>query len=217
MSCATHCDAIDGAFDDVRAKQDLNRYRQKGPNGPSRLLLGAIREAGVTGATVLDVGGGVGALTHELLASGVAEATLVDASASYVAAAHEEAERRGHADRLNLRCGDFVALSDEIPVADVVTLDRVICCYPDMERIVAVSTKHARRLYGVVYPRDAWWVRFVTALGNVARRFRGTAFRVYIFPAPAIDAAIRREGWTHRFVHRGFVWQVALYERARGG
>ena len=45
-------------------------------------------------------------------------------------------------------------MSDEIEAADVVTLDRVICCYPDMEALVGRSAERALRLYGLVHPRD---------------------------------------------------------------
>src|SRR5215207_10845578 len=213
MSCSAHCSAIDGTFDRRVAAWDLKRYRRKGPNRSTRTLVAAIREAGVAGASVLDVGGGVGAVTHELLAGGAARATLVEASASYLAAAREEAERRQTAARVDLRQGDFVALAAELRPADVVTLDRVICCYPDMESLVASSARRARRLYGAVYPRDGWWMRLAVAAVNLAQRVRGSAFRVYVFPTAAIDAAVRRAGLAPRSRRRGLVWVVALYER----
>jgi len=214
MSCTAHCCAIDATFDRRVAERDLRRYRRKGPNRSTRALVAAIREAGVAEASVLDVGGGVGAVTHELLAGGAARATLVDASASYLAAAREEAERRQTAARVDLRQGDFVALAAEVPPADVVTLDRVICCYPDMESLVAASAGRARRLYGAVYPRDGWWMRLASSAVNLACRLRGTAFRGYVFPNAAIDAAVRRAGLMPRSRRRGLVWVVALYERA---
>ena len=214
MSCCAHCGAIDATFNRRVAEWDLRRYRRKGPHRSTRALVAAIREAGgVAGASVLHVGGGVGAVTHELLAAGAARATLVEASASYLAAAREEAERRQTAARVDLRQGDFVALAAELRPADVVTLDRVICCYPDMESLVASSARRARRLYGAVYPRDGWWMRLAVAAVNLAQRVRGSAFRVYVFPTAAIDAAVRRAGLAPRSRRRGLVWVVALYER----
>ena len=214
MSCTAHCCAIDATFDRRVAERELRRYRRKGPNRSTRALVAAIREAGVAEASVLDVGGGVGAVTHELLAGGAARATLVDASASYLAAAREEAERRQTTAQIEVRQGDFVALAAEVPPADVVTLDRVICCYPDMESLVAASAGHARRLYGAVYPRDGWWIRLAASTMNMACRLRRTAFRGYIFSNAAIDAAVRRAGLTPRSRRRGLVWVVALYERS---
>lgn len=207
------CCGIGETFDGRMARRDLERYRRKGPAETTRQLLNGIRSAGLPGATVLDVGGGIGTIAHELLGSGAERAWLVDASPSYLTAAGEEAERRRLSARLQLIQGDFVSLAGEVPRADVVTLDKVVCCYPDMRRLLAASTGRAGRLYGIVYPRDGWWVRLITAAQNALRRLRRSAFRVYVFPNAAIDAAITREGFALRSRSRGLVWVVALYER----
>ena len=94
----------------------------------------------------------------------------MEASAAYLAAAREETARRGHTDRLKAHHGDFVALAPEIPSADIVTLDRVICCYRDMPALVAQSAARARKLYGVVYPR-AFVVPAVTVAPGTSRCF----------------------------------------------
>lgn len=214
MTCAAHCCAINTQFDGRVAHRDLDQYRRNGPSRSTQQLLSATRQAGIAGATVLDIGGGIGAIVHELLASGAAHATLVDASAAYLAAARDEAERRHSNDRMTAVNGDFASMAQEVPLADVVTLDKVVCCYPDMERLLAASTGRARRLFGIVFPRDGWWMRLAMALLNAIRAFRHNAFRVYIFDNIAIDRAIRGAGLTLRFQQRGSVWVIALYERS---
>jgi spermidine synthase len=207
------CCGINGTFDSRIARRDLERYRRKGPSPSTQQLLSAIRDASFPGATVLDVGGGIGTIAHELLGIGAERASIVDASAAYLSVAREEAERRQVSARLQLIQGDFVTLVSGVPQADVVTLDKVICCYPNMEQLIAASTERAGRLYGIVYPRDSWWVRFSTAAKNALRRLRRNAFRVYIFPNAEIEAAIRRRGFELRTRTRGLVWVVALYGR----
>src|SRR5919202_1825939 len=171
MSCNEHCCGLTTLFDARLARRDLDSYRRRGPSASTRRLLAAVRDAGRPPETLLDVGGGVGAIAHELLAAGAARATMVDASPSYLAAAREEAERRGTTDRLQLRQGDLVEVADDVPPADVVTLDKVVCCYPDMETLLSVSAARARRLYGIVYPLDGWWVSLAVAVENgVPRR-----------------------------------------------
>ncbi len=192
--CCASTDCYDAKFDDARAAEDLRSYRSKGPGPTTRLLLDALRAEGVEGTTLLDVGGGVGVIQHELLDAGVRRAVQVDASHAYVRAARAEAERRGHADRTTFLHGDFVALAPEIEPADVVTLDRVICCHPDMEALVAASASRARRVYGIVVPRDAWWVRAGDGGANALRRLRRDRFRTYVHPLAAINAAIREHG-----------------------
>ena len=210
------CCGIDETFDGQTARRDLERYRLKGPSPSTQQLLNAIRRASLSGDTVLDVGGGIGAIAHELLRTGAERASIVDASAAYLSAAREEAERRGVSARLQLLQGDFVALVDRVEPADVVTLDKVVCCYPDMDRLLAATTGRAGRLYAIVYPRDSWWVHLYAGAKNTLRRIRRSAFRLRIFAKAKIDAAIARAGFELRSRTRGLMWVVALYERRPG-
>lgn len=209
------CQGVDEVFGDKTARHDLRRYRDRGPSKQTRMLLDALRREGVEGATLLDIGGGVGVIGHELLDAGAGSATGVEASAAYVRAAREEAERRGHAGRVRYEAGDFVELAERIEPADVVTLDRVVCCYPDMEALVGRSADRARRLYGLVYPQDRWWVAIGIRLANLAMRVSGRAFRAHLHPTAAVDAVVRAHGLTPRFARRaGPVWQVVVYARS---
>jgi magnesium-protoporphyrin O-methyltransferase len=106
-------------------------------------LIDALKTEGIEGATLLDIGGGIGAIQHELLAAGAAHATSVDASNPYLETAREESIRRGLGDRVTYRHGDFVELAESIPPADIVTLDRVINVYPDWERLTQLSAARA--------------------------------------------------------------------------
>lgn len=212
VSCCG-CESYQSQFGDRHAARDLKRYRKRGPDTTTRLLLDALKEEGVGGASLLDVGAGIGIVHHELLAVGAKDAIHVDATAPHIRIAKEEAARRGHAGRVTFLCGDFVSLARDIPPADVVTLDRVICCYPDMELLVSQSASRARRLYGAVFPRDRWVVRAVAALGNFARRLTGNAFRTYIHPVRDIDAALQKEGLRARTVRDTIAWRVAVYAR----
>lgn len=211
--CSGQCAGIESQFDARTARHDLRRYRRRGPRGTTRVLLAALRQAGVRGATLLDVGGGVGVIHHELLADGAARATHVDASSSYLAAARDEAERRGHADRVELRYGNFVELAPAIGDADVVTLDRVICCFDDMQALVAASAAHARRLYGLVYPTDNLLVRLGGPIVNALLRLKRSGFRTFIHRTADVDRVVRAAGLTKIFAKRGVAWQVVVYAR----
>lgn len=213
MSCAHACCIADAHFDDRFADKQLERYRHRGVRGATRRLLTAISAAGVRGATVLDVGGGIGALASELLAAGATQATVVDASRASLDAARVQALRRGVGTRTQLVHGDFVALAPGIEAADVVTLDKVVCCSPDMAGLIDRSSERARRLYGIVYPRDAWWNRLVIAAQNMLRRVRGTSFRMYVHPVAEIERRIARGGLVLRSRQRDLLWVTDLYER----
>lgn len=212
MTCC-NSECFESMFDDRHAAKQLKRYRRRGPNKTTRMLLDALRGAGIRDASVLDVGAGVGVVHHELLAHGARSAVHIDAARPHMRAAQEETAKRGHAERVTFVLGDFVALSSEIPAADVVTLDRVICCYPDMEALVAASAGKAQRLYGAVFPRERPGVKIMAALGNLALRLRGNPFRSYIHSTEAIDAAVRRQGFTPQSVADTLLWRVAVYAR----
>jgi SAM-dependent methyltransferase len=214
MPCSSNCCGAADFFGDRIARRHLRKYRRAGPFGTTRRLLAALREWSGPKQTLLDVGGGVGMIAHEMLAAGTSSAVIVDASPAFLAAAREESERRHTEDRLRLQLGDAVELRDDVPSADVVTLDKVVCCYVDMESLLAITASRARRLMGLAYPRDDWWVRAMVAAGNFMVRLRGDAFRSYVHRNADIEAALGRAGLTRRSLRRGAFWIVAVFERA---
>ena len=209
------CEGIATQFGPETARRELERFRRRGPNASTRLLIDDLRAAGIAGASLLDIGGGVGAIHHTLLDAGAHEAVHVDVSPDYIAAAQDEAGRRGHGDRVRFVRGDFVRVAHELPDAGVVTLDRVICCYPDMDLLVGNAAQKTRRLFGAVYPRDVWWVRAAVRVINVILRIRRTAFRVFVHSPAAIDGVLRKNGLERVTRHRTVVWEIVVYEAAR--
>jgi magnesium-protoporphyrin O-methyltransferase len=200
-------------MDSRMAARELKRYRNRGADKTTRILLDALKSEGVEGKSLLDIGGGVGALQHELLKAGAKEAISVDASSSYLEAAREEAERQGQLDKLSQRHGDFVELARDVPRADVVTLDRVICCYDDMERLVRLSAERALELYGVVYPPDHWPMKALTWLENLYHWIRRNQFRAFAHATVAVDAVIRSAGLERIIAHETLLWHVHIYRR----
>src|SRR5436190_242530 len=135
--------ASDREFDAVVARRELARFRRRGPKPWTKQLVDAIGSAAVpAGSTLLDIGGGVGAIHHRLLERGFAQATHLDASEAFLAVAAGEATRLGHSGRVVFRHGDFHALAKDLPRADVVTLDRVVCCDPDYEGMLREAAAH---------------------------------------------------------------------------
>jgi SAM-dependent methyltransferase len=214
--CSPGDSRYDRQFDARHAQEQLRAYHKHGAAGLTRELIDALASGGVEGRTVLDIGGGVGAVHHELLQSGAVGAIDVDASRAYIAVAREEAERQGHADRVRYLSGDFVALADDVEPADLVALDRVICCYPDMAALVDRSATLARRRYGLVYPRDWWLGRVGIALINVKFRLSRSPFRAYVHRSADVDAILTGQGFVRRLHRMTFIWQLALYERPAG-
>jgi magnesium-protoporphyrin O-methyltransferase len=209
--CST--EAIAGQFDRREADDELRRYRRDGPLPTTQALIHALEGKGVADAELLDIGAGVGAIHHALLERGARRAVHVDISRDYIEAARTEVERRGHGDRVEFVQGDFVGLAPGIATADVVTLDRVICCYPDVTSLVSSSARKARRMYGAVFPRDRAMIRLAIAVENAMKRIRGSAFRSYLHPPALIDELLHHEGFTRARTLRTWFWEVVVYTR----
>jgi SAM-dependent methyltransferase len=207
------CGCTPNTFSDRDAARDLERYLEKGPDKTTRALLDAIVAEGVVGTTILDIGGGVGTIQLELLAAGAARAAAVDASEAYIETARAEAERRGYGDRTMTRIGNFVELAPSIEPADVVTLDRVVCCYPDVDALLGAAADKATRMVGLVYPRDMWWNRVVGRAMNAMGWLTRDPTRWYLYRTAQVDGIMRRAGFAGREITRDWIWQVVLYRR----
>jgi magnesium-protoporphyrin O-methyltransferase len=213
MDCCPGDSPFDRHFNARHAAGKLREYRRKGATGLTQALIDALAAGGIEGRSVLDIGGGVGAVHHELLRAGADAAVDVDASRAYVMAAREESERQGHADRVEYRVGDFVTLADVIEPADVVALDRVICCYADMTSLVDRSAALAKRRYGLVYPRYTRLGRLAIALVNVGFRLSRSPFRSYLHRPADVEAILADHGLVRSLHRTTLIWQLGVYER----
>jgi 2-polyprenyl-3-methyl-5-hydroxy-6-metoxy-1,4-benzoquinol methylase len=176
-------------------------------------MLEELRRRPIDGASLLDIGGGIGVLGLEMVAAGARQVVQVDASAAYLAAAQRQFAERGWGDRHRAVPGDFAALTEPPDPADIVTLDRVVCCYPDYERLLARAAGHARGALALSYPRDRWYVRAVIALENLWRRITRSAFRAFVHPPTRLAAVVEGSG-LRRVARRGTaIWVVDLYRR----
>jgi SAM-dependent methyltransferase len=211
---ACGCDGFASIFDEATAQRDRDRYHREGPDRTTRLLLELLAPYGSPGSSLLDIGGGIGIVDIELLRAGAGHATLVDASTAYLAVARDEARRAGLLDRIDFVEGDFVRRAPSIERADVVTLDRVICCYPDMEALVAESSGRARTAYGIVLPRDRRATRWAIALNNAWYRLRRKAYRAFVHPTGRVDEIAAANGLRLRAERQTWIWRVAVYERS---
>jgi len=210
--CCTFEESVDDQFTSKKARQELEAYRRKGAGPTTRLLIEGLSQAGMVEGTLLDVGAGVGALTFELLDRGIRRAVIVEASAGYAAAASDEAARRGRTSNVELKRGDFVDIARTLPVASVVTLDRVVCCYPLYEQLLGEAVRHAERGLAFSYPRDRWYIRAGMRLENALRRHRNS-FRTFVHPETRMRELITSAGFDLVSQRQTFVWSVDVFVR----
>lgn len=212
MGCCSFEHSVDRQFGEKNASRQLRRYRRRGVGGTAKMLLAGLAEARVTGGTLLDVGAGIGSLTFELLERGVERGVIVEASAAYADAVTLEAARRGRASAVRVVRGDFLDVADQVPSADIVTLDRVVCCYPRYEELLGTALERAEHIFAFSYPRERWYMRGAMALANVL--FRTTSgFRTFVHPEGAMRRLVEQAGFELANHAHTTAWSADVFVR----
>jgi SAM-dependent methyltransferase len=212
-SCCAFGNTADQHFDAKKVAKELAQYRRKGPGPTTRGLRDGFLSAGLREGTLLDIGGGLGILSLELLDAGFSRAVVVDASSAYLAAASEEAIRRGLSGTTEFVHGDFLAVADNLEPSSAVTLDRVVCCYPLYEPLLKQALELARTGFAMSYPRDRWFVRLGVWLENALRRRSGNTFRTFVHPPPEMMHIVERAGFRLAIRRQTLAWSSDIFVR----
>jgi magnesium-protoporphyrin O-methyltransferase len=212
MSCCNPR-GCDGFFTPRMAERAAKRYREKGIDKTARRMLEFLEQQGIAGATVLEVGGGVGELQIELLKRGAARTVNLELSPAYDKEARlllGEAGLEGRAKRL---LHDLAADPDGVEPVDVVVLHRVVCCYPDYERLLGAAAGRAQRLLVFSYPPRNRVSRLLIAAQSLFFRLRRMEFRTFAHPPARMLEVVEGRGLRRIYDHHPLVWQIAGFER----
>jgi Methyltransferase domain len=201
-------------FNERTARRDARRYRRKGLDANARRLVDVLQVRGIQDATVLEVGGGVGALEIALLRAGASRAVNVEMSPAYEPFVRELSKEAGLEDRVDLRVLDFAREAASVEPADVVVMHKVLCCYPDLEGLLVAGAERARRYLALTYPQDRWFIRLGARTINLAMRALRREFRTYIHPPTRIVELAIDRGLRPVFRHDGPLWQQVALERS---
>ncbi len=212
MGCC-QCQGIENMFDKKAAKRALKRYLKKGPSKTTEMLLKAIHKTEIKGLGFLDIGGGIGAIQYDLIKAGASSGTSIEASPAYIDLVKEEVHKNNLAEIIDFKHGDFTAIASDVDSADIVTLDKVICCYDDMSELVRLSFKRSRKIYAVIYPRDVWWTKLALPFINFYPIIKGSPFRVFIHPTKKVEEIIFRNGLKRDYYDTTLFWQVAIFTK----
>ena len=200
-------------FDHKRAHKEWKEYEKSGVKANSRPLMDLIRSVDLKAGSMLEIGGGIGALIFESFKLGLAKANYVDISQAYSDTFITALKEKGLREKVEPRLGDFVELSPEIPQVDLVVLDKVICCYENYEELIKASTAKSSQWYAITIPRDTWWVKLVHGFGNVFRKLQKNPFKSFIHAHQDIFSVLEKEGFSLRKEKKRREWQSFLLER----
>jgi hypothetical protein len=163
---------------------------------------------------LLEVGGGIGAIQIELLKAGMTRAVNIELTPTYEEAAKGILREAGLEDRVERRVADFAQAAGEVTGADIVILNRVVCCYPDMPKLVGAAADHTRETLVLSVPKERWWTRAMLGIGDLALRVARREFQVFLHSPDKIIATAERHGMKPTFNRTGSFWQVISLGRA---
>ena len=200
-------------FSEKSARAEAKRYRRKGLDSTSRRIVDFLTTQGLEGRTVLEIGGGIGAIQIELLKAGAARAVSVELTPTYEEVAIDLLREAGLEDRVERTLMDFAQSAGQVTGADIVILNRVICCYPDMPRLTGAAADHARQLLVMSFPRQTWWLAIGLAMGNSLLTMLRREFHIFLHPPKKIVATSRQHGLEPVLDKEGVIWEVAAFRR----
>jgi magnesium-protoporphyrin O-methyltransferase len=184
--------------------------------GVSKALLSLLEEQDLAEATVLELGCGLGGLTMETVSGGASRATGIDLSPVSIREASRLAAEAGVADRVEFSVGDGARVPLE--PHDVVVLDKVICCYPEVDALLSNSLGAARRTYAFVAPVSWGWRGIVAKVGlgfvNAFMRISRKKYRAFVHDLGKVEARIAEAGFERVVATRRVIWFVGAYRVA---
>ena len=195
------------------ARRVAKRYRKRGLDKTARRIVEFLEQRGIEGATVLEVGGGVGEIQIELLKRGAARAVNLELSPAYEEEAKRLLREAGFEERAERRLHDIAVDAESVEAFDVVVLHRVVCCYPDYERLLGAAAQHARSALVFSYPPRNAASRLFIAAQNLIFSLLRREFRTFAHPPSAMLAVLEGRGLRRTSAQHTLVWQVAGLER----
>jgi hypothetical protein len=199
------------------ARRALNRYRKKGLDALERDMLAGLSSGGLEGASVLEIGGGIGAIQVELLEAGAERGEVVELVEAYEPYAGELAREKGVDERTSFRIEDVLEDPRSVEPADVVVLNRVVCCSPDGVQLAGIAARLSTRTLALSFPRDRLLIRFGLRGMNAVMRLMRRSFRVFVHPRAALVGAAEAEGLTLASTGGSFAWEFVVLRRQPAG
>jgi len=210
---SNNCCGAERLFNLKMAKKELKKYKKSGAGKSTRALNAAISATEFKDKTLLDIGGGIGAIQWHFLAHGGAKTTDMDYSDGYLEVAREYAIENDWDDQTTFCQGDFMEASGGIEKHDFVTLDKVVCCYPDYEGLLSKALSKTNHTIGLVYPLGGVVSRIVVFFAKWFLRLIGNPFHPYIHPVASVRQVVLDDGFETVHSSVSFPWHVEVYRR----
>lgn len=213
-SIQEHCCGAEAFFDNKMAEKQYRQYIKKGPSRITAKIIRQLADQNIEGKSLIDVGGGIGALQWWFLEMNGAETTAIEASTAYLNQAEEHATKYNWKDKTRFIFGDYTQVHSQVAPADFITLDKMICCYPDYKEIVEISCQKAKTYIALSYPIDGFLSRIVNVFGSLIAKLKSNTFRPFVHPVKNIRELFEQQGFERISYTMAFPWHVETYRRS---
>ena len=206
-----HCCGADLFFDQKKSNKLYKNYLKKGPSRVTAKMIWQLEKHPIDGNTMVDIGGGIGALQWWFLENGGRNTVDIDASSDYLKQAESHAQIKGWGAKTKFLLGDFMDVYAQITPTDYITLDKVVCCYPNYKEILEATCEKANKIISLSYPMDGIISNAIRKMGDFFMNFSSNPFRPYIHSVKEVRSVIEQNGFqrnAHNFV---FPWHVETY------
>jgi len=210
-----HCCGADLFFDNKAAKKQMRTYLKKGSKGVTKKLIKAIQSKENKNKSLLDIGGGVGAVQWYFLQKPDTTTTDIDASSSYLKLAQEYAQKNNWEKRAKFIQSDFIDYANQLKIHDIVTMDKVVCCYPDYHKLLTLALSKSKHTFALSYPMGGYIAKFIAEIENFYLNLKKNPFRPYIHSPKAIRELITSQGFVNVYRSTKFPWHIEVYERTK--
>ncbi|MBI3195497.1 MAG: methyltransferase domain-containing protein [Ignavibacteriae bacterium] len=191
----------------------LKQFRKKGLAKEQRMLLEGISSLGLEGKSILEIGCGVGGLHLTMLKQDASFATGIDISEGMLNGAKRLCHELGLEQKATYLRGDFVQRNAMVPQADIVVLDKVVCCYENISDLLKKSTDKSKQVYAFTYPNPNIVVHIsfkgLILLGTLFK----WVFRPYWHDWEEIIREVEKQGFKQTYKNSTLMWQVRVFER----
>ena len=202
-----------GKFFDKESKKFAKKYRKKGLEKITKMMLTGIEEIGINGKTILEVGAGVGGAHRKLLRSGASKAYATELSQEMLNASAEFAKEENMEDKVEHILGDIVEMNDEVPEVDISMHDKVICCYEFSDALLEKTLNKTNNIYAFVMPRDKFRIEIFFRIMTLFLKLFKWGFHPFVHPVQPILDKIESAGFKLRYENTTFIWKARVYEK----
>ncbi len=215
-NCCTNPTASEstGKFFSKRSRSYARSFRKGKLEKIQRYLIDEIKKESLKGKTILDIGCGVGKLHLTLLQNGAESAVGVDMSEEMLSRARSFALKFGVESKVSYRQGDFMAIASTVSSAEIILLDKVICCYEDLNGLITASADKTKTLYALTFPANNLLTKFLFKAEIAIAKLVRAGFRPYWHDWSIVSQLLAQRGFVLVSSTSQIMWQAALFKRA---